>query len=439
MRRLLVILSLFLGCLFVGQQGSLCLAQSKTKTTQQKKTTTKKKTQTNTSKTSETLKDLKNKQSSVDKNVKKIDKSLAETRQSTRQSLKQLEQINSDIKRRNEQIETQGKEIMALDTRITEMNRNLGTMQNEYAYMKEKYVQLIYHAYVKQKAQDKLLFVLSAPSFHEAYMRFNYINKFATLRREQAEALERSRVELDIKKQEIESTKRQSEKLLRSQESEQKQLLVEKQKQNEMVASLKKQEKELVKELQDQQRISDQLNKRIQDLIAKQAQESATREKKKQATQPTTKGGYAMTQTEKVVSGGFEKKQGSLPWPVNGTVVGHFGKQQHPVLKHVTTDNKGIYISSPKGSEATLVHDGVVTTCFAVPGNNNAIIVRHGNFLTVYSNLTKVYVKTGDNLKSGHKLGKIYEDPDDKYKATLFFQIWKEKDLQNPERWLKKK
>ncbi|MCQ2217462.1 MAG: peptidoglycan DD-metalloendopeptidase family protein [Paludibacteraceae bacterium] len=433
MRRLLVILSFTLGCLLVGQPGEVCLGQKKT--TKQQKSTAKK----TTNKTSETLKDLKNKQSSIDKNVKKIDQSLAETRQSTRQSMKQLEQINSDIQRRNELIENQGKEILALDSRISEMKQSLGIMQSEYEFTKEKYIELIYHAYVKQKTQDKLLFVLSASSFHEAYMRFNYINKFATLRKEQAEYIERSRVELDVHKQEIELAKLQSEKLLKNQESEQKLLLAEKQKQNDVVASLKKQEKELMKELQEQQRQSDQLNKKIQDIIAKQAQEAAEREKKKQATKPTTKGGYAMTKTEKIVSGGFEKKQGILPWPVNGNIVGHFGKQQHPILKHVTTDNKGIYISSPKGSEASLVYDGVVTQCFAVPGNNNAIIVRHGNFLTVYANLTKVYVKTGDNVKSGQKLGKIFEDPDDKYKATLFFQIWKEKDLQNPEKWLKRK
>ena len=353
--------------------------------------------------------------------------------------MKQLEQINYDIKRRTTLMENQGREIMALDNQISEMKRDLGTMQNEYEYMKEKYIELIYHAYVKQKSQDKLLFVLSAQSFHEAYMRFNYINKFAALRRERAEAIERSRVELDLQKQEIEAAKLQSEKLLKNQESEHKQLLVEKQKQNDMVESLKKQEKKLLKELQEQQRQSEQLNKRIQDLIAKQAKEATEREKKKQATKSTTKGGYAMTKTEKIVSGGFEKKQGLLPWPANGRITGHFGKQQHPILKHVTTDNKGIYISSPKGSEASLVHDGVVTQCFAVPGNNNAIIVRHGNFLTVYANLTKVYVKTGDNVKTGQKLGKIFEDPDDKYRATLFFQIWKEKDLQNPEKWLKKR
>lgn len=434
MKRLLVILSILASCFCTEQQGVLCLAQNKN-TKQQKSTTTKKQAPKKT----ETLKDLKDKQSSITKNVKKIDQSLAETRQSTKESMQHLAQIDSDIRRRNTLIANQGKEIVALDNRITEMNSNLESMQSKYEYMKEKYVELIYHAYVKQKAQDKLLFVLSASSFHEAYLRFNYINKFATLRREQAEAIERARIELDLQKQEIELAKWQSQKILRNQETEQQQLLVEKQKQNSVVASLKKQEKELMRDLQEQQRLSDQLNRRIQDLIAKQAQEAAEREKRKQASKPTTKGGYAMTKTEKTVSGGFEKKIGTLPWPVNGNVVGRFGKQKHPVLKNVTTDNKGIYIAGAKGSEAAVVYDGVVTQCFSVPGNNNAIIVRHGNFLTVYANLTKVYVKTGNTVKSGQKIGKIYEDPDNKYRATLFFQIWKEKDLQNPEKWLRKK
>lgn len=432
----MVILSMVVGCFFLEQQGVVCFGQGKS-AKQQKASP--KRSEKPSAKTTETLKDLKNKQSSINKNVKKIDRTLAETRQSTRQSMKQLEQINSDIKRRHALIENQGREIMMLDNRINEMNRDLGNMQSEYEYMKEKYIELIYHAYVKQKAQDKLLFVLSASSFHEAYMRFNYINKFASLRLERAEAIERSRVALDNQRQEVELAKWQSQKLLESQESEQKQLLVQKQKQNDMVASLKKQERELTKDLQEQQRQSDQLNRRIQDLIAKQAKEAAEREKRKQATKSSTKGGYAMTKAEKSVSGGFEKKLGRLPWPANGNITGHFGKQQHPILKHVTTDNKGIYISSPRGTEASSVYDGVVTQCFSVPGNNNAVIVRHGNFLTVYANLTKVYVKVGSSIKSGQKLGKIFEDADNRHRTTLFFQIWKEKDLQNPEKWLMKK
>ncbi len=415
-------------------------SSQKSSTTQQKKRSSSSKTPTTTkNKTSEEIKDLKNKQQSVKQNVKQIDKSLTETRQTTRKSMKQLELLNRDIQKRSQVIANQGKEIKNLEEKISDMNQDLGYMLTEYNYMKQKYVELIYHAYVKQNNRSRLLFILSASSFQEAYRRFDYLNKFASMRREQAEELDKSRVNLDKKKQDIELAKSESEKLLKDHENEKLQLLEEKEKQNQVVTSLKQQEIELKKELQEQQKIAEQLNDKIQELIVKQAKEAAEREKRKQATKSKTKGGYAMTKTETIVSGGFEKKQGTLAWPVNGTITGHFGKQVHPFLKNVTTDNKGIYITAEKGSIAKSVYNGIVTQKFSIPGNNSAVIVRHGNFLSVYANLTTIYVNVGDNVNTGDKIGKIFEDSDDKDRATLFFQIWKEKSLLNPEKWLKKK
>ncbi|HOI27285.1 MAG TPA: peptidoglycan DD-metalloendopeptidase family protein [Paludibacteraceae bacterium] len=436
---ILILIALTFYCSINEQYSSIYANPSKksTQTTQRKTTKTSQKS--SKSKTTEEINNLKNKQQTVKQNVKEIDKSLTENRQSTKISLKQLERLNHDIKNRSQVIENQGKEIKNLEGKITDMNQDLDYMLAEYNYMKRKYVELIYHAYVKQNNRNRLLFILSASSFQEAYRRFDYLNKFASMRRQQAESLEQSRVNLDKKKQDIEQAKLESEKLLKNHENEKKELLVQKEKQNQVVTSLQEREKELKKELKEQQRLSEELNGKIQDLIAKQAKESAERAKKKQATKAKTKGGYAMTKTETIVSGGFEKKQGNLAWPVNGMITGRFGRQVHPVLKHVTTDNKGIYITAVSGSDAKAVYDGIVTQRFSVPGSNNAIIVRHGNFLSVYANLTKIYINVGDKVNTGDKIGKIFEDPDDKYRATLFFQIWKEKDLQNPEKWLRTK
>ena len=139
------------------------------------------------------------------------------------------------------------------------------------------------------------------------------------------------------------------------------------------------------------------------------------------------------------MGGNFEANRGRLPWPVaSGVVTGKFGIHPHPVLKAVTTNNKGIYIQTTAGSDARAVYDGVVTQCFAIPGNNNAVIVRHGVYRTVYANLTALYVKEGDKLTAKQRIGKVYTDDLHGNKTELYFQLWKEKTLLNPEPWLAK-
>ncbi len=378
---------------------------------------------------------LKNQQTEVANKMKEIDQSISQTQLTTKQTLNEIERLNSDIKKRNELIAKQNRRITQLEGKIATMTQETDKMEVEYNLMKQKYVDLIYHAYLKQNSYSRLMFILSASSFQESYRRFNYLQQFASLRKQQAEEIEVSRIDLTIKKEQLNETKRLSEELLGQREQEQKQLLFEKEKQDSLVASLQKKEKELKKELEKQQKIANQLNDKIEKLIAEEARKAEERRKAEAATQK----GQAAAKEEKLVSGGFEKNRGRLPWPVKGRITGRFGSQPHPVLKGITINNKGIYITaSQKGSDASAVYEGEITQCFSIPGSNNAVIVRHGSYLTVYANLASIYVKVGDKVTGGSKIGKIYEDAEDENNTVLFFQVWKEKDLLNPELWIQK-
>lgn len=151
-----------------------------------------------------------------------------------------------------------------------------------------------------------------------------------------------------------------------------------------------------------------------------------------------TKGGYAMTKAEKQLSDNFANNRGRLPYPVAGrhTIVATFGEQQHQELKYVRTSNSGIDIQTSPGADARAVFNGEVTRVFVVPGYNNSVIVRHGNYLTVYSNLSQVYVKAGDRVSTRQAIGRIYSDPEDGNSTILHFQLWKEKTKLNPQPWL---
>ena len=378
---------------------------------------------------------LKKEQSNLKKKIKNTDAKLSETQRSTRQSLRELERLNADIvyrdlliKRRSSEIENYNKEIEAL-------NKNVSNLSVEYEKMREKYLDMLYYAYLTKSKQEQLLYVLSSRTFEEGYRRFYYLSNLASMRKEQSIALSKTKKDIQNKRDKVNNLKNKTKELLLKQEKEKEFSLFQKEKQNKLVKSLKNREQELKAELRKQQKASNQLNQKIQDLIAKQTAESAKKQKSKSAAKS---GGYSMTQKEKVVAGGFAKNKGLLMWPTKGTITGKFGKHTHPVLKDVIVNNKGIYITAVPGSKASCIYDGVVSQCFSVPGSNNAVIVRHGNYLTVYANLTEMYVKKGDNVKRGTSIGKIYQDPDNKNNATLFFQIWKEKELLNPQSWLRK-
>ena len=220
---------------------------------------------------------------------------------------------------------------------------------------------------------------------------------------------------------------------LNAQKAEQSKLNKQKQKQNELINQLKKKEKELKAQLKKQQDLANKLNKQIEDKIAAETKKSSAGTKKGQSKGKT----YALTKEEKLVSGNFEKNKGRLPWPVEkGVVVGSFGIQPHPVLKYVSVDNKGLYIQCPKGTKARAVFEGEVTQVFSIPGSNNAVIVKHGAYRTVYANLTKVDVKVGDKVKVKQNIGTVFTDRENDNKTELYFQVWKDKLLQNPELWL---
>jgi len=147
----------------------------------------------------------------------------------------------------------------------------------------------------------------------------------------------------------------------------------------------------------------------------------------------------SLTREETLISGNFGRNAGRLPWPTsNGFITGHFGIHEHPVLKHVTTNNKGVYIQTTSGSSARAVFEGIVTRRFSIPGSNNGVIIQHGNYRTVYANLTQIFVREGEHVSSKQAIGKIYTDDDNGNKTELYFQVYKDRNVLNPESWITK-
>ena len=394
---------------------------------------------------------------------------LQEARQTAQSSLNRLNLLSKQILSRKRVIGLLNQEISEIDRQIGAARREITTLERELGTKQSNYGKSIRSLYKRRTSQDRLLFILSADNFAQSLRRMRYLREYADWQKQQAsEIIEKQKV-ITWKQQQLEKTRDEKNQLLGVRENESRKLETEETSQKQEVQQLSKKQKELQAALKKKQRQADDLNRQIEKQIAleiaraeaeaKAARERVERErlarekaskssgKPKTDVEPEpvreervadTKGGYAMTKEEKRLSDNFAGNKGRLPYPVAGrhTVVAAFGEQQHQELKYVRTNNSGIDIQTDSGADARAVFNGEVTRVFVVPGYNNSVIIRHGNYLTVYSNLSQVYVKAGDKVGTRQAIGKIFTDTEDGNATILHFQLWKEKTKLNPSAWL---
>ena len=367
----------------------------------------------------ESVKDLQNKQKKLQQEIEQTNKMLKQTKKDESATLNKLELIGRTIKNQKQLIRTLDSEITALNREMTQLSTTRDSLQQVLEQYKDDYAQMVRQSHYAQMQQSPLLFILSSDSFQQMSRRIRYLQEFAHFRQEQVRRIENTQTEIDIQNDLLKANKSDKETALSTRKREQENLKRDERKQQTMLNQLKSKEKDLSKQLQQKQKKVAELNKKIDDMIRKQANTTTT-----------------LTKEQQLIAGGFEANKGRLPWPIEkGMISGHFGKQQHPVYQHVTMDNKGVYMQTTAGSKARAVYKGEVTSCFMI-SNTYAVIIQHGNFRTVYSNLSKLDVKQGDKVETKQAIGTIFTDPEQDQKTELYFQVYKDRDILNPELWI---
>lgn len=364
--------------------------------------------------------------------IEETNKMLSDTKKSALQYLNQLSVLGEEIKMRKSLISTLNEEVTLIEREQVRTNREIAQLQESLNEKKEKYAVAMQGLYNKRSGVDDMLFILSAQSVGQSYRRMRYLQEYSNWRKEQAIAIAEQQAELTRKREELDRKKKERNTLLAERRNEARSLQQKESTQKSMVSELEKKKKSLQAELKKQQQHAREFDREIQRLIEEEARKASKQKDSKAAT----KGGYAMNKKESALSGSFEKNKGKLPYPINGSyiIVGRFGRQQHS--RYVETINNGIDLQTKPGAEARAIFDGVVSRVFIVPGYNSSVIVRHGNYLTVYSNLREVYVKAGDTVKTRQSIGKIFTDTENGNLTKMQFQLWKETTKLNPEPWL---
>ena len=367
----------------------------------------------------DSVKDLQKQQKKLQQEIETTNKMLKQTKRDESATLNKLQLIGENIKTQRQLIRTLDSEITALDQEMTSLSLTRDSLQGVLEQYKLDYAEMVRRSHYARMQQSPLLFLLSSDSFQQLARRARYLQEFAHYRQQQVARIENTQAEIDIQNNTLQEHKSDKQATLATRKREQENLKRDERKQQTMLNQLKSKEKDLSKQLQAKQKKVAALNKKIDDMIRKQADSKTT-----------------LTKEQKLVAGGFEANQGRLPWPIEkGMISGHFGKQQHPVYSQVTIDNKGIYLQTTAGSKARAVYKGEVTSCFMI-GNTYAVIIQHGNYRTVYSNLSKLNVKQGDSVEPKQPIGTIFTDAEQDQKTELYFQIYKDRDILNPELWI---
>jgi septal ring factor EnvC (AmiA/AmiB activator) len=383
--------------------------------------------------------------------ISATNKLLKETEKNKEAALQRAGLLNTKIQQRNTLINTYRSQIAFLEGQINQNRKEISELENQLNAMKSSYSRMIFLAYKNRESYDNIMYILAADNINLAYRRFNYFKQASDFRRLKAQKIRYVREGIAKVTHELEQDRIQKARLLEEETGQRQLLESEKKEQEVLIAQLKGKEAELKKRIEKNERERINLEAKIKKIIdaeiaaeKKRAEEKARKdaEKKAAVSKPSTKPGTTakpvvmnVTPETRALSNSFEGNKGALPWPVEkGAITGNFGAHPHAVLKNISVKNDGIDITAPAGSSARAVFPGTVSGVFPVEGYGNVVIIRHGEYLTVYSNLADVSVSKDQNVKAKDKIGNI--EISENGKCVMNFQIRKGSEILNPSVWL---
>ena len=345
--------------------------------------------------------------------------------------LSDLDDLNSLIRVRSKLIRTIEAETIELSKDIKENEKEVGQLENRLEELKKEYAAMVVQSYKSKTHQSRLMFLLSSEDFLQAYKRIEYINQYAKYRAKQGEGIKLEAIKLKNLNDYLRETKLAKEELLLVNKMEKDSINKEKGSQEKLVKAVKKNEKKYVAQINKKQRQEREIDRRIEKLIR-----IAMASSNKKSTVKST--GFSLTPEAKELEKDFISNKGKLPSPVErGIIVRHFGKQRHPTLKGITIESNGVFYATEKNANARVIFNGKVLAIQVLPGKKKAVLVQHGNYISVYKNLDNVNVQKGDLVTTKQEIGKIHTDKTTG-KTILAFVLFKEIHRQNPEDWVYK-
>lgn len=396
--------------------------------------------------TNSLIKELESRRTALQKQIRESEQLVSSAKKDVASQLNNLSALTGQIQERKRYIQHLTNDVETVSRELSKIERELILLEKDLGDKKKKYEASVQYLYKNRTIEEKLLFIFSAKSLAQTYRRMRYVNEYATYQRMQGEELLEKQETVRKKKAELQATKKAKEDLLKEREGERLRLESEEKVKKNLLSVLQNKQKTLQSELNKKRREANNLNAQIDKLIAEEIEKShkaAEKEALRSGRAPssaTTKpsgGAFSLSKSDRELSGNFSGNRGKLPVPVTGgyLIVSKYGQYNVEGLRNVTLDNKGIDIQARPGAQARAIFDGEVTAVFQVSGLFN-ILVRHGNYISVYCNLSSTSVKKGDKVKTRQTLGPVFSDKTDNNRTVLHFQLRKERNQLNPGPWL---
>ncbi len=372
-------------------------------------------------------KELEERRVQLNEDIEKLDELLKSTRKDRKNAVTQVTTLQSQIDKREQLIYTISNEVNFLEESLKRNEEVIEALTEDIKRLEVDYVFMIRNAYRHRGVKSRLLFLFSASSFNNAFQRWQYLKRYDDYRKNQATAIIRTRESLAKKVSRYEENKYQKQSLLQAEECQREILETELIIKDKMLGRLKSDERQIMNDLEAQKMARQKLFRKVTKVIA-----SNTELKEENSAEEEE-----IVILESELTSKFGRRKGKLPWPVEqGVITNKYGKQQHPLYKAITTFNSGINIKATGSPEVRAVFNGEVIDVFSVPGNENAIMIRHGDYFTVYSNLSETLVEPGDIVRTKQTIGQIKEKNGE---LEVHFEVWKSKDRQNPSSWIAKR
>ena len=370
---------------------------------------------------SQDVKEQQERKKLLEDEIAMIDEQLSSTSRKRKESLNTLILTRQKLEARKKLIEQLDDDIAGYDRSISSTNTMIGRLNDRLDTLRKYHADLVLGAYKTRDNKVWFMYILSSKDLNQGLRRWSYLKNISASVRQQARAIKSTELDLQLENAKLEDLKAKSMEARSKREDERDALSAEERRTNTLVVQLSRQEKSMKRDIEKKRKEVERLNDEIERILAEAV--------KQQKSGEGTAVDYAL-------SAKFGDNRGKLPWPVSGVVIQKFGQNYHPVFKNLKMPyNNGINISASAGSNANAVFDGVVKQILVMPGYDQCVLVQHGEYFTFYCKLKRVYVKSGDKISTGDRIGEISLNEDGN--AELHFQLWKGTTKQNPENWLR--
>ena len=379
-----------------------------------------------------TQKQLEEKKADIKKELKEINGLLFTNKQTKAAVFSDVENLSYKIERKQELIKLTNQQINLLNQEIEDNSKLKEKLEKDLFEVKEAYKEMILKSFKSKSGKNRLMFILSSETFFQAFKRTQYIKQYSLFRKNQAKKIELISAELKEIKKELLYKRDLKQGLLTKNRSTQKTLESEKKEAKNIISKLRNKEKKykrnIIAKEKESQKIDKQIDKLIREAIARSNKNKSSKNSK----------GFNLTPEAKALAKKFELNKGKLPWPVSrGVVIQKFGTQPHPVVKTAKIKSNGIVIATEKSQKVKTVFEGSVLSVLQFRGSNPTVLVQHGNYITAYKNLSKVFVSKGDKVSSNQYIGEVFTNSSTG-KSSIQFSIFQKTTPLNPLLWILK-